>query len=38
VKSVGDEDEDAVDLEAATQLLQSVIAETGPGMLYLPTA
>ena len=37
VKSVGDEDEDAVDLEAATQLLQSVIAETGPGMLYLPT-
>ena len=36
--SVGDEDGDAVDLDAATQLLQSSIAESGPGMLYLPTA
>ncbi len=36
VKSVGDED--AVDPEAATQLVRSVIAETGAGMLYLPTA
>ena len=38
VKSVGDEDDDAVDPEAATELLRSVMAETGPGMLYLPTA
>ena len=38
INSVGDEDEDAVDVDAATQLLQSVMAESGPGMLYLPTA
>ena len=34
--SVGDDG--TIDLEAATELLESVIAETSPGMLYLPTA
>ena len=34
--SVGQEN--TFDLEAATGLLKSVIAETSPGMLYLPTA
>ena len=34
--SVGDEGN--IDLAAATDLLESVIAETSPGMLYLPTA
>ncbi len=36
--SVGDEDEDTLDLEAAKTLLESVMAETSPGMIYLPTA
>jgi len=35
---VGSENEDAVDLDVAKTLLQSVMAETSPGMLYLPTA
>jgi CheY-like chemotaxis protein len=36
--SIGNENEDALDLEEATGLLKSVIAESSPGMVYLPTA